>query len=103
MMELEHLMASDLLTAFVARRVLPLQGRPHIISRMSGLRDPCRMSTKEMPDVEVVRLVNYISNCKLPEQGRRFGKPPYSHAQPPPAVSLLTFLLLRSSEFLFAA
>ena len=47
--EAEGLKASDLLVAFVACRVLPLQGRPHLISRMSGLRDPCRLSTKEMP------------------------------------------------------
>ena len=87
MTESEGLKASDLLTAFVARRVLPLQARPHIISRMSGHQDPCRMCTKEMPDMEVVRLVNYFSNCKLSEKEWRFGKPPYSRAHPPPAVT----------------
>ena len=39
----EGLKGSDLLAAYVARRVLPLQARPHIISSMSGHRDPCRM------------------------------------------------------------
>ena len=38
--EAEGLKASDLLVAFVERRVLPLQGRPHLICRMSGHRDP---------------------------------------------------------------
>ena len=41
--EAEGLKASDLLVAFLTRRVLPLQGRPHLISRMSGHHDPCRL------------------------------------------------------------
>ena len=86
MTESEGLKAFDLLTAFMERRVLPLQGRPHLISRMSGHRDPCRMCTKEMPDTEVARLVNHISNCKLSEAEWQFGKRPYSRAHPPPAV-----------------
>lgn len=86
MMESEGLMASDLLAAFVERRVLPLQARPHIISNMSGRRDPCRLSTKVMPDVEVVHMVNFFSDCKM---SWRFGKPPYSRANPPPPVGLL--------------
>nr|XP_020179584.1 translation initiation factor IF-2-like [Aegilops tauschii subsp. strangulata] len=64
MTESEGLKGSDLLTAFVVRRVLPLQGQPHLISRMSGHRDSCQMSTKEMPSTEVARLVNYISNFR---------------------------------------
>ena len=36
----EGLTGPDLLAAFVARRVLPLQGRPHMICQMSGRRDP---------------------------------------------------------------
>ena len=87
--ESEGLKGSDSLAAYVARRVLPLQARPHIISSMSGHQDPCRMCSKELPDVEVVRLVNYFSNCKLSEKEWRFGKPPYSRAHSPPAVSLL--------------
>ena len=58
--------------SFMEHRVLPLQGRPHLISQMSGRRDPCWLSTKEMSASEVARLVNYISNCKLsPVQTRR--------------------------------
>ena len=67
MMESEGLRASDLLAAFVEHRVLPLQARPHLIGSMSGPRDPCRMSTKALAIVEVVRLVNYFSDCKLVE------------------------------------
>ena len=82
----EGLKASDLLVAFVVRWVLPLQGRPHLISWMSGHRDPCRLSTKEMPAAEVANLVNEISGLKL-EGSWSFGKRPYSRADPPPAVS----------------
>ena len=87
MVESEGLQGSDLLTAFVVRWLLPLQGRPHMISQMSGHRDPCRLSTKEMPGTEVARLVNYMLNCKLSEGEWQFGKRPYSRADPPPAVS----------------
>nr|XP_040251746.1 uncharacterized protein LOC120968818 [Aegilops tauschii subsp. strangulata] len=44
------------------------------------------MCTKEMPDTEVARLVNHISNCKLSEAEWQFGKRPYSRADPPPAI-----------------
>ena len=90
----EGLKASDLLVDFVARRVLPLQGQPHLISRMSGHRDPCRLSTKEMPAAEVANLVNKISGLKL-EGSWSFGKRPYSRADPPLAVS---FPILSSQQ-----
>ena len=80
-------MASDLLIAFVERRVLPLQGRPHPIFRMSGHRDPSRLCTKEMPAAEVARMVNEISDLKVSEEEWRYGKRPYSCEDPPPAVS----------------
>ena len=82
MKESEGLKAADLLLAFVVRRVLPLQGRPHIISQMSGHHDPCQMCTKEMPTAEVAYLVNEIVNLKLKPEGWRFGKRPYSRANP---------------------
>ena len=93
----EGFRASDLLVAFVMRRVLPLQGRPHLISRMSGHRDPCRLSTKEMSAAEVANLVNEISDLKL-EGSWQFGKQPYSRADPPPAVSSSIFSPFRTSS-----
>ena len=87
MIDSERLKPSDLLAAFVERRVLPLQGRPHIISAMSGCRDPSRMSTKEMPRVGLARHVNDFSNCKLSEEEWCIGKEPFSRANPPPVVS----------------
>ena len=41
----EGLTGPDLLAAFVTRRVLPLQSRPHLICQMSGQLDPSRMCT----------------------------------------------------------
>ena len=82
-------MASDLLIAFIERRVLPLQGRPHLICRMSGHRDPSRLCTREMPTAEVARMVNEISDLKVSEGDWRYGKRPYSRDDPPPAVSPL--------------
>ena len=76
----EGLKASDLLVAFVVRRVLSLQGRPHLICRMSGHRDPSRMCTRDMPTAEVACVVNEISDLKLSEGSWRFGKRPYSRA-----------------------
>ena len=88
----EGLTGPDLIAAFVERWVLPLQGRPHLISQMSGRFDPCRLSTREMPHDEVSYMVNYIANCKLTEDWQ-YGKAPYSRAYPPPMVNLISFFL----------
>ena len=85
MIQSEGLSGPDLLAAFVTRRVLPLQSRPHLICQMSGQLDPSRMCTKDMPHEEVAYMVNYLANCKLSEEWR-FGKEPYSRANPPPTV-----------------
>ena len=81
----EGLTGPDLLAAFVTRRVLPLQSRPHLICQMSGQLDPSRMCTKDMPHEEVAYMVNYLANCKFSEQWQ-FGKEPYNRANPPPTV-----------------
>ena len=96
-------MASDLLVAFVERRVLPLQSRPHPIFRMGGQRDPCRLCTKGMLPAEVAWIVNEISDLKVSEAEWRYGKRPYSRHNPPPAVSffILSFELFPSASFLF--
>ena len=88
MIQSEGLTGSDLLAAFVARRVLPLQSRPHLICQMSGQLDPSRMCTKDMPHDEVAHMVNYLANCKLSAEWW-FGKEPYSRAHPPPMVCFL--------------
>ena len=78
---------ADLLAGYVMHRVSLLQLRLHLISEMSGHQDPCRMSTKEMPRVEVAHHVNYFSNYKISEEEWHIGKEPYSRANPPPVVS----------------
>ena len=99
MIQSEGLTGSDLLAAFVARRVLPLQSRPHLICQMSGQLDPSRMCTKDMPHDEVAHMVNYLANCKLSAEWR-FGKEPYSRAHPPPTVcSLYPFFSFLSPSF----
>ena len=80
------------MAAFVERRILPLQSRPHMMCQMSDRFDPSRLSTREMPHAEVSFMVNYISNCKLAEDWR-YGKALYSRANPPPVVRLPLFLL----------
>ena len=91
MIQSEGLTGADLVAAFVERRILPLQGQPHMICQMSGRFDPCRLSTREMPHAEVSYMVNYISNCKLAEDWR-YSKGLYSRANHSPAVSFSSFL-----------
>ena len=81
MTQSEGLVGADLLAAFVVRQVLQLQSRPHLICQMSGLREPSRMSTKEMPRKEVANLVNHITHCEFTEDWQ-FGKEPYSRDNP---------------------
>ena len=91
--ESEGLVASDLLIAFIERRVHPLQGRPHLICRMSGHPDLSRMCTKEMPTAEVAWMVNKNSDLKVSEAEWRYEKRPYSRHNPPPAVSFFALFL----------
>ena len=88
-----------MLAAFVACRVLQLQGRPHLICQMSDRRDPSRMSTKEIPRKKVANMVNYIAHCKY-EEDWQFGKEPYSRVNPPPVVSrvFLLFCIFSSAD-----
>ena len=101
MIQSEGLSGADLVAAFMERRVLPLQGRPHMICQISGRFDPCRLSTKEMPHAEVSYMVNYISNYKLTEEWK-YGKVPYSRANPPPVVSFSSSFSLLVAEFMVA-
>ena len=94
----EGLTGADLLAAFMARRVLQLQGRPHLIFQMSGHRNPSRMCSKDMHHAEVANTVNYIANCGLSVDWW-FGKEPYSRANPPCSkLSLFFFCLLFLDE-----
>ena len=58
------------------------------------------MSTKVLPDTEVVWLVIFFSDCKLLDKQWRFGKLPYNRANPPPPVGLLTLFFLHIFQVL---
>lgn len=77
MMDREGIVPADLIAAFIPRRVLPLQRRPHRICDISGRHDPCRMSTKGLSPIGIVQCVNNISSVGLSETAWRFGMEPY--------------------------
>ena len=86
MKEWEGLTGTDLITAFIVRRVLLLQQRSHLISQMTGLQDPNCMANLRLGADQVARRVNDISKANLRDNWG-FGKAPYSQANPAPMVS----------------
>ena len=60
MMAREGLKGTDLITAFIKRRVLPLQRWAHIIGLMGDRRDPTRMSSEGLSLEQVTDRVNDI-------------------------------------------
>nr|XP_020156940.1 uncharacterized protein LOC109742265 [Aegilops tauschii subsp. strangulata] len=83
----EGLTGTDLLAAFIMRRVLPLQGRSCLIGEMVGLQDPKCMGSTRLSAEQVARGVNDISKANLGEDWR-FGKATYSQSNPAPQVSI---------------
>ena len=83
----EGLKPVDLIAAFIARRVLPLQRRAHRICEMSDRHDPTRMSTAALSVAGVVQRVNFISKAALKEDEWGFGLEPYRRGNPAPSVS----------------
>ena len=57
MKEWEGLTGIDLITAFIVRRVLPLQQRSHLIGQMTVLQDPNRMANTWLAANQVARWV----------------------------------------------
>jgi hypothetical protein len=62
-----RLTASDLLSTFASRWVLPLQQRAHKIWYMSGRLDLTRTSKVELSSEGVARRVNHVSQAHLPD------------------------------------
>ena len=73
----------DLLMAWVSRRVIPLQRRPHKLCFLSGLRDPSRTAREVMLEDEAARLASAIIDGRV-EDDWEFGVVPYHHSNPPP-------------------
>ena len=65
----------DLIAAFIARRVLPLQRRAQIIGQMGDRRDPTRMSSGGLSLEQVADRVNNISKVEMVADWH-FGKAP---------------------------
>ncbi|KAE8812983.1 hypothetical protein D1007_09743 [Hordeum vulgare] len=80
------LMAEDLIAAFISRRMQPLQESPHRICDMSGPKDPCRLSTVELPLHKVAARANRISGFQLEEETWIFGMEPYHRANRAPLM-----------------
>ncbi|KAE8786799.1 hypothetical protein D1007_39252 [Hordeum vulgare] len=77
------LSAEDLLAAMVARWILTLQHRLHLICEMSGRHDPCRLSTKNLQAGKVAERVNFISSASMDEGGAwEWGVSPYDRDHP---------------------
>ncbi|KAE8787555.1 hypothetical protein D1007_38492 [Hordeum vulgare] len=83
------LLGRDVLTTMVARWILPLQRRPHLVCQMSGRHDPCRLSTKRFTPGAVARRVNLISTACMDESGEwTWGMSPFNRPRPPPIVGV---------------
>nr|XP_051190718.1 actin cytoskeleton-regulatory complex protein PAN1-like [Lolium perenne] len=78
-----NLCAEDLVRAFLARRVLPLQRRAHKISEMSGPMDPTRITTHRLSPTDLVLKAKQICQNPLSSSGR-YGLAPYSRRNSPP-------------------
>nr|XP_051190263.1 uncharacterized protein LOC127303587 [Lolium perenne] len=78
-----NLCAEDLVRAFLARRVLPLQRRAHKISQMSGPMDPTRITTHRLSSSDLVLKAKQICQNPLSPSGK-YGLAPYSRNNSPP-------------------
>nr|XP_051222195.1 uncharacterized protein LOC127340492 [Lolium perenne] len=78
-----NLCAEDLVRAFLARRVLPLQRRAHKISQMSGPMDPTRIKTHRLSSTDLVLKAKQIFQNPLSPSGK-YGLAPYSRSNSPP-------------------
>ncbi|KAI5005640.1 hypothetical protein ZWY2020_032883 [Hordeum vulgare] len=86
-LEKSGLLGRDILTTMVARRILPLQRRPHLVCQMSGRHDPCRLSTKRFTPDTVARRVNLISIARMDESKEcTWGMSSFNRAHPPPML-----------------
>src|SRR3954469_22736978 len=98
----QGLTATDLVAAWLTRRVLPLQQRCHRICDVSGRRDPSRISTFQMDLDEFLRRMHSITALKV-DQNFRFGLRAYNRQNPPHVVCCcfrtLIFSLLSSFSF----
>nr|XP_051229654.1 extensin-like [Lolium perenne] len=81
--EKTNLSSDDIDWLFLSRRVLPLQRRAHKMSKMSGQRDPTRMTTFSLSPKDLILKAKKICRNTLWPDGK-YGRKPYSCNDPPP-------------------
>ena len=87
----EGMTGDDLLRAFIARRVCPLQNRAHKMCHMSGHLDPTRMTTVELDKDEIYLRVRKIAKPSTMEDGSwEWGLEPYHRTRVAPKVRIRT-------------
>ena len=83
LLKAKGLFARGLIATMVARRVLPLQSRPHLICQMGGWHASCRLSTKNLRADRIAQLVNLISSTSMDDGGVwEWGMTPYDRDHP---------------------
>jgi hypothetical protein len=76
--------SDDIIRAFVARRVLPLQRWVHKMGQMSGRRDPTRITSFGLSKSHVVLKAKQICQTEMPADWT-WGHRPLSYNNPPSA------------------
>src|SRR3954468_11405144 len=87
LVEANQLVPDDLVRTFIARRVLPLQRRAHMICQMSGPCDPTRMTTAEMSKSEIRQRVKALCVTSMVDEWE-WGMEAYCRERAAPVVSL---------------
>ena len=90
----------DLLRAFVARRVSPLQMREHKIYHMGDHLDPMRTSRHELSLVAVKRRVKAIASSEMGDEWNWHTKPFYRERPSPQVCSSAPNLAVHHLTFL---
>ena len=87
----------SMVSAFISRRVLPLQARFHKMCHMSGPMDPTRITTFTLDRLSTLQRCKAIAEIKAPIPTEwEWGMRPFHRRRPAPVVSVST----RSSQFL---
>ena len=97
------LMAMDLLLAWVAQRVLPLQRRPHKMCFLSGRLDPSRTSRTELRKSTVAARIRSIVDNTVADDWE-YGMASYTRSTHLPHVSVFprVFACVLSCSLLLA-
>jgi hypothetical protein len=74
--------SNDIICAFIARRVLPLQRWVHKIGQMSGRMDPTRITSVGLSKSDVVLKTKQICETEMPVDWS-WGLAPLSYKNPP--------------------